>query len=236
MDKNKEAVLARIVKLFALAEDQVNTPEGKAAFTKAARLMAQYSISELDLKFAKADSSSDDVAHDEDGLEGLIADDRGQPIIWAMQLAGSVALTFHCKVYTYISKNTIHFIGTDSDIETALYFMVVLHNFIEQKSWELFPNSKHKRLDFGMGAFHTISKRLQQMRIDMDRAVAEHYQGTKDLMILKDSVVKQAYDIVSDRLNLKKIENKSKRKLDQVAFGKGMEEGKKAPMSIGINN
>jgi len=233
MSPEKERMLSKVVKLMAIAIDQAGKPEGVAAGQKAAILMARHSITETELKFANLENGTDSVLHDEDGVE-VLSDSKGRIYEWVVRLASSVSKTFNCKLYVRMNNGTVHFLGSEEDIETAIYFLVVLQNYIEQKSWEKFPTNQDKRKAFAIGAWVTIHQRLEQMKVDMDYEIAKNYSGIKDLVVVKDSLVKQAFDMLFEKNKAKDIKYR-KKSFDKDAFLAGKEEGKKAPMNLGIN-
>lgn len=231
MDEKKQAILNRIVKALALAVDRKDTPEGRNAELVAARLMAQYSITETEVKFAKAESNDSSVFHDEEGVD-LVTQANGKFNYWAMCLCGVIADTFHTKMYH--KRNSVHYIGSEADIETCLYFTVVLQNFVEAKAYENFPKSMAKRYDFWHGAAVSIADKLRAMKKDMEEEIQQNYQGAYALVVVKDALVEKEFNLITKDMKRTKKRAVSKN-MDRDAYMKGIAEGKKASLNLGIS-
>jgi len=230
MDAKKQAMLDKVAKMVNLSIDQKGTPEGDQARAMAVSLMAKYQIEETDLMFANVDTS--EVFQDTDGLE-ILLDERGvKP--WVQFTASVIATTFHCKVYLHSRRGTVHFIGSEADLETASYFMMMIHNHVEARSYEEYPNSYIKRRVFGLGAYDTIERRLSEMRKAMEKATKQAYSGGTDLMVVKDSLVEAEWDKFIAQSKVKKAKKTKITVSDRNAYEKGMAAGKSAPMNKGI--
>jgi hypothetical protein len=198
MEENKEKILDRIAKLLTLAEDQKDKPEGDTARKLASKLMAKYRIAESEVDLSNKNSS--DIVEDGQGWVGL--NDEGGKRQWVADLGGYIAKTFDCKLWMSCWEGTIHFVGTEGDVETCLYFMDVVFGHVERESRKILPKPEQwkKRNIFGQAAVYEISIRLYEMEKNMKQEMKEHYSGGYDLMVVKGDLVTKAYaDIYKER-------------------------------------
>lgn len=108
MDSERKAIIARIKKLFALADNNPNANEALAAALKAQKLIANYDIGQCEL------------SHDEEEpiveIEALVRERA-----WSVALANIVAGNFRCKTFTRVgSREKIPvFLGYEMDSKAA---------------------------------------------------------------------------------------------------------------------
>jgi len=232
MDEKKQAILDRIAKALTLAKDQAGMPEGKAAQEMASKLMAKYRIAESEIDLST--KSSSDIFEDEEGWEGLC--DEGGKRQWVSSLGGSIARAFDCSMWINPSNNTLHFIGTASDLETVLYFMDSVYGHIEREARKMMPRPElwKKRNVFGQAAEYEVSLRLMDMKRQMDDET-KVYSGGYDLMIVKNDLVqKTAKDIFRERGFGKSTSNFVKSN-DSKIINAGRAAGKSAPLNLAIS-
>lgn len=231
MDEKKQAILDRIGKLLLLAKDQSDKPEGMSAQEMASKLMAKYRIAESEIDLSS--KSIDDVFEDEAGWQGL--NDQGGKRQWVCHLASYISDCFDCKHWINPRNNTIHFIGTCSDIETVLYFMDSVYGHIEREARKMMPVADmwKKRNIFGQAAVYEVGIRLQKMKQDMKKET-ETYKGGYDLMIVKSDVVAKKYDEIYKERGFVNVKSSFVQSTNSKVINAGREAGKRAPLNLAI--
>lgn len=135
MTDDKEAIILKIKKLFALARKNPNPHESEAAAAKAQELLLQYNLSEeqLDAFRSKTERITRQYYTGHQTPNGL------QEVRWKIQLADAVAKNNLCKVVHHPYLKKISWIGTEPNIEISKYLYEVLVNdieFLADKLWK----------------------------------------------------------------------------------------------------
>jgi len=134
MTDDKEAIILKIKKLFALARKNPNPHESEAAAAKAQELLLHYNLSEseLDAFRSKAEKITRQYYTGHQSPNGL------QEVRWKIQLADAVARNNLCKVIHHPYQKKISWIGTEPNIEISKYLYEMLVNdieFLAEKLW-----------------------------------------------------------------------------------------------------
>ena len=103
--EDKKAIIEKIKKVLALAENNPSEEEALAAALKAQKMMAQYHIDEKDL--------GQEVQ--ENNIDELVSSVGGKSQKWKISLAVVLAKNFRCKVYLLGSE--VAFFGYEEDIK-----------------------------------------------------------------------------------------------------------------------
>lgn len=227
MDEKKQEVMEKIAKLLTLAEDQSGKPEGESARAFASKLMAKYRIAESEIDLGQ---DGNGIFHDEDGWEGL--NDQGGKRQWVADLAWYLADTFDCRNYISTYRGTVHFIGTEGDIETVLYFMDIVFGHIEKEARKICPKPEQyrKRNVFGQAAVLVIRDRLAELKATMKKEVAE-YSGGYELMVVKGDLVNKTAEDYFGKQGMKNARNTSVNSQDRRLILAGMTAGRTAPLN-----
>ena len=230
MKKDKQEILDKLAKIMLLAENMKGTPEGEAALNRASLLMSKHRIAESEIDL-ETDSLTEDV------VEGYT--DEGGKRQWIIDLASALADTFDCRTFFYSHNMNVHFIGTDSDVETCVYFMEVVMHHIEAKSRIMWPKDRNwkKRNEFGMGAMQIINNRLWDMKERMTEDVKKMDNTDSgvtctDIVISKIDAVTEAFETAHP--NLKQSKRRDNKPTDRKTMMAGREAGKSAPLNKGI--
>lgn len=227
MSNDTTKIMERIKKLMALGLGDPDSPEAKSAMDKAATLMEQYGVSEIDLDkdgHVKVDSM----------VEKFVEVFSKHTEIWEAPLGNKIAKSFDCRMLTIRSawKNdlpTRTFLGAKSDVELATYFYKFIRMQIFRRS-EAEYRLVRDRKAYGYGCTLKVVERLQEMYAKREEIMTA---GTKDLMVVKK-------DDVSRYCN-RKYPHTNKRKGGKItgdynAFNKGKEDGGKIQMSRQVGN
>lgn len=114
---DRDAIIAKIKKCLALAKSS-NEHEAATALRQAQKLMAAYSLTELDVGASDID--------EQDARSGAST----KPVLWECALSGIVAETFGCEVFFAGSENSRpgvwRFVGIAPAPEIAKYAYSVL--------------------------------------------------------------------------------------------------------------
>lgn len=183
MDKSKEEMVQKILKLLSLGNDERNyTPERESAQRKAAQLMAEHSLEFADLKgktkgvFTKIKVTGTD----------------GEQINWEFLLSGAVASIFDCKVvgtsgFANVSQGdwqnvfNMVFMGTKGDLELAVFFFTYLRRNVGRMA-EVRYKGKKDQSTYAFGCVSTLRERME----DLFKRREEFIPSTgKELMVLK---------------------------------------------------
>jgi len=227
MNEKKQAIIEKIQKILIQAKDQENTPEGNTFKKHAALLMAKYRIKETEI-----DLETDNFILDKFEFQN---DRKIQPQ-WVGRVVYTFSNLFDCETVMrkkWDSKE-YEFIGTFSDVETAMYFTEVVCNHIEAECYKEFPQKTYakKREALGNVAASVIWDRAWELKKEMDTSIHEDKNCTA-LVIQKADEIKEA---VADLYPNLRIARRRKTNLpsDQQTWDKGTAVGNSAPMNFAI--
>lgn len=122
MTDDKEAIILKIKKLFALARKNPNQHESEAAAAKAQELLMQYNLSEDELD--KFRSREERIT--QEFYQGHRSDKGVTEVRWKIQLASAVAKNNLCKIIHHPWKKEISWIGTEPNIEISKFLYETL--------------------------------------------------------------------------------------------------------------
>lgn len=103
--ENKKAIIEKIKKVLALAENNPSEQEALAAALKAQKMMAEYHIDEKDLG----------QVVDENNIDEIVSYVGGKTQKWKISLALVLANNFRCRVY--MMGSDVVFMGYEEDIK-----------------------------------------------------------------------------------------------------------------------
>ena len=183
MDKSKEEMVQKILKLLALGNDENNyTPERETAQRKAAQLMAEHSLEFADLKGKTPKGMFTKIN---------IAGTAGEQIDWEFSLSGNVASTFDCKVVGSTDfgssqgdwKNTFNmvFMGTKGDLELAVFFFTYLRRTVGRMA-EVRYKGKRDQATYAFGCVSTLKERMEDLFKKREEFIPS---SGKELIVIK---------------------------------------------------
>jgi hypothetical protein len=222
-EKKKKEMIERIMKLLALGDENKNDNphERENAQRLAAKLMAEFSLSFVDLK---TNSKKEDLfaRFDVEGAEGV-------KVNWEFSLAGSVAKVLDCKVIGSQSQSwKLCFMGTKTDLEVSIFFFKYLRRTVGVMSERRYPQIR-ERNNYAFGMVMTLKDRLEELFAKREEFIPS---DCKDLMVVKNDdlqkYVKQEFPrIKHSHFNIGK---------DAHSYNRGREDGKKVNLSRPISN
>lgn len=227
MEDKKMEIIEKIQKMLLLAKDQDGLPEGDAAKSMAARLMAKYRIQETEIDLETDRFSLDTFSFLKDG-----------PRVpqWVSSIISAFTYTFDCKSVfrTTFEGKEWEIIGTFSDVETVLYFVEVVCHHIEAAGFETFGavNRHKKRQQLGNVAAEVIWQRTMELKTQMDKTIHED-SGCTALVIKKEKEVGDALNELYPNLTSSKRE-KTDFPSDAKTLAAGRKAGETAPMNFAV--
>lgn len=196
MDKSKEEMVQKILKLLALGNDENNyTPEREAAQKKAAQLMAEHSLKFADLKGKSPKGMFTKIK---------VMGTEGEKINWEFSLSGAVARTFDCRVVGITNpesdnqgywqdKFNMVFMGTKGDLELAVFFFTYLRRNVGRMS-EARYNGKRDQATYAFGCVSSLQERMESLFKKKEEFIPS---TGKELMVIKkdelEKFVKQEF-------------------------------------------
>lgn len=127
-----EKIIAKIKKLFALAENNPSEEEAKTAALKAQELLAQYHIEYADVEEIDLDRVEE--------LDEVIVDVPAKK--WKYTLANIVAKNFRCKHFFY-GKQRVVFYGHQTDAKIASETFKYLFNMGNRLGMRLYNEARN---------------------------------------------------------------------------------------------
>ena len=232
MDEKKQAIIAKIEKIMIQANDQEGTPEGNSFRQKAALMMAKHRIieSELDLEMDGGNLIKDQFS--------FLADGEKIPQ-WVGNVMQVFSRIFDVKAirrnFTWESPNRREwdYIGTFSDVETAMYFASVCVNHVDKAGWKKFPAPRNwrKRNQLGNVAARIIVSRAYDLKKDMDVTMHEN-EVCRNLVVCKADMINEA--VAEEYPNLSAKVSRADMPSDKSTIEAGKVAGESAPMNFGI--
>ena len=150
-----EKILGKIQKLLALAAGDPDSPEAKLAAQRAGEIMAKHDIGIEDVD-EFGNMSKDGIIE-----ETVVARNKHHQA-WESMLGNVLCECFDCKKYVSSKIGTRTFVGAKSDVAMLVWFYKYLRLRIAKQAeheWSLQRDQK----EFGLGAVHGLSPRLQDM-------------------------------------------------------------------------
>ena len=243
-ENNKENIISKIMKLIELgnSENNNNPHEREAASKKAAKLMAEYSISFLDLKVGK-NGEENFTTITINGSSTKFVDYEGV-------LADIIAKTFDC---TTINRNCtvdgwhMFFIGDKHDLEIVIYFFKFLRRTLSAMSYRSVTKEtliksnpwnspisdsflRESRRNYCMGIVDTISVRLKDLYTKREEFIPSN---CKSLMVIKKDGLEK---YIKDKYPNLRTQPLKAFTGDRDAYHKGKKDGNKINLSQPIAN
>jgi hypothetical protein len=244
MEENKEAIIAKIMKLMELGNEEKNSNshERDAASKMAAKLMANYSIDFIDLKNHKI--------KDDPFMRIDVEGSSPQRVDYEGALAHCIALAFDCKMINTFRTGRweMAFMGSKHDLEIAVYFFKFLRRTLFTMSYKNITAESLKAADgylgkkitakyledarrnYCFGLVATISERLDDLYKKREEFIPS---DCRDLVIVrKDDLqkyVKECFPII-------KHTRAKDLKGDLNAYRKGVSDGHKVNLSRPLPN
>jgi hypothetical protein len=246
MDAKKEAIIAKIMKLMELGNEEKNSnPHERESATKmAAKLMADYAIDFIDLKNNKIKDTEPFITIKVDGSSE-------QKVDYEASLAFAIAKAFDCKMINEIGFDRawrIIFIGSKHDLDIAVYFFKFLRrtlyamsskNVTKESLKEANPYLgrritekyiENARRNYCFGLVQTISQRLDDLYIKKEEFIPS---DCKDLVLVrKDDLAK----FVKDQFPSLRHVRVAGLTGDMSAYHKGVVDGKNVNLSRPLPN
>lgn len=236
----RDSVLRRIEKLLAIAnDDRANENEAANAAAMAERLMRKFNV-DFSAEIGQRVKSGQDM-----GTEDVIATakDNGTPAervpTWAQWIAVAVAGMHDCGArshYTTTGKGMeacIRFFGYKDDVRVAAWTFDYLVKTVNRLCKEYRKNPRYLtggrmvmnsyRNGMASGILHTIKQVTSQRVAEQQAAVA-----SRALVVIKQQAIEEHFGEIKYR------EQKSKTRVDGVAFHAGRDKGKEVELRHGI--
>ena len=154
--EKKAKLIDKIQKCLSLATSS-NPHEAQLAEDTAARLMADYSISMVEIR--------ENGTPDNTFVKIYVDGSEVSKVRWESTLAGVIAKAFDCRIVnTWGSRRewVLCFLGTNSDVSISIYFFKYLRRTVGTSSERAFT----RRVDvntFAYGMVTTIGERLERL-------------------------------------------------------------------------
>lgn len=227
MNEEKQRIIDKISKILIQAKDQAGTPEGDTFKSNAARLMAKYRIQETEVDLETDSFCLDTFEFENDGSRNPQ---------WVGRIVSIFAHTFDCQTVsrkTYSGKEW-EFIGTFSDVETALYFTEIVCHHIEKEVWKTWSQETYsgKREQTGNVASDVIWYRAYELKDQMDTTIHED-ENCSALVVQKTKEVEDALAELYPKIKTARAK-KIKRPMDIVSIEAGKRAGETAPLNFAI--
>ena len=237
MDAKKEEIIAKIMKLMELGNEEKNSNphEREAATRKAAQLMAEYSLDFADLRNGKPTEDTF-VTMNVDGSDENKVD-------YEAVLAAAIAEAFDCRVINTFRNGPwqIAFCGTKHDLEIAVYFFKFLRrtmyamatkNITKETTSPTYGRSGSRRVDVRMarrnycfGLVQTIHARLRDLYLKREEFIPS---DCKALMVVKNTGLQTYFkNQFPNAVNGRSIRLSG----DHRAYDKGVADGRNVNLS-----
>lgn len=249
--REREAVVAQIAKLLALAENQAATPgEAATAAAAAGRLMAKYAIERhvVDRRREVGDDDGDLV----DEKDPLWSGRRRS--LWREYLAEGIARAHSCR--TLISQGDdvcIVILGYSSDIQVVRYLFTYLEKEIDRLARSALRAGKvcgHRGgFNFRYGASAMVVERLHQMRdeakknfirdrvagsVDRGRAIVEARGVVTRAIMREREKTSEVLQMIARNYNAEKVH--VDREFDPAAYAQGRRAGSQLGLRRGLKS
>lgn len=140
MTMTYDKALDRVKKLLALAEGAGSEAEAANAAEKAAALIAEYQLTEAELRLASGEDKSKEPIVDR-ALDPRIKSKR---VAWESTIAAAVARSYGCRYYWY--GGTVYFFGRESSVQAAIYTTQYLRAEVERLCAEAWLREREAEL------------------------------------------------------------------------------------------
>ena len=171
------SVIEKIKKTLALAENNTNEHESRAAMLHAQRLLAKHGLSMKDVSTADVPSKKDVVEN---------KTEASQKVWWTGRLASIVAENFKCFIYNsfYGRSHSIVFVGIKEDAEIAKTVFQFAKTSVEYYA-KKYVNKKKKELEESSGF------NFKKMSDDEVSDLAYSVLGAQKIIQLKDKYLEE---------------------------------------------
>ncbi len=213
-------ILERIKKLMNLGANNPEEKEAASALKKAAQLAEEFGLSISDI-----DSSTGKVSNVERAIVAMMSKSHNS---WSLPLASFVAKCFDSQVIMSSYNQTLHFIGTPTDVEMTLWFykMIRIKTVMQaKKQYKKISDQK----EYGLGVFVAVAKRMEEMYLKPREEARS--QNTRDLVVVKKDEVDKKVKELFPRLQTKKVSQPSIR--NGAAYANGQKDGEKMSLHTG---
>lgn len=171
-----EKIIAKIKKLFALAENNPSEEEAKVAALKAQELLAQYHIEYADVEEIDLDRVEE--------LDEIIVDVPAKK--WKYTLANIVAKNFRCKHFFY-GKQRVVFYGHQTDAKIASETFKYLFNMGNRLGMRLYNEARN--------AYRNTSNIYNSCVLGFCRGIEQALaEQSRALMVIVPEDVKDGYE------------------------------------------
>jgi len=216
---SNDKLIDRIKKLMMLGLSDPDSPESKSAMEKAAALMEEHNIQDVDITETNTSAKM---------VEMFVPVFSKTTDAWERVLGTSIAKCFDCRMVTMLAGHNLPsraFLGTAIDVELSIYFYKFIRIQIRRRAESAFSLARDQRT-YGYGCTIKVAERLDDMYGKRQEIIAK--SGTTALMLTKTHEVDKFYREKYPKTNA------SKHRLtgSHEAFRSGMADGNK----ISINH
>lgn len=187
---DRDAILARIKKLHAMATSAANVGNAAEAETFATKVQELLTRHKLTMSAVDAAAQADD---DPLGMDPFHIHRRyggsTQPVFWQLQLASAVARAYFCDILVPTSGRAVFFIGRETDRRVAEYvYGVLIHAAFQLAGREYRIATKAGRdthgfmASFKLAFVHTIARRYRE---EADRIVANEHAAGRGVALIR---------------------------------------------------
>lgn len=212
--EKREAMVEKIKKMMALAENNPSEEEAMSAALQAHKLMVKYNIHEEDVTLEEVKDEITSIFSEQKHNAHLMA--------WRKNLGGIVAKAFRCKCY--ISGQDVVFRGYKEDAQLALEVYLMLYKVGDKLGSKAYAEQV-ETLGTGKGAYNSI--------------IVGFLNGVKDgfdeqctaLLVITPKEVEEEWSAFSKDF---KSSKSSLKVMDSKLYSRGYSEGKQAVKSRAI--
>jgi hypothetical protein len=240
MSDNLDAVLRRVQKLLAIAQDERADPnEAAAAAQQAEKIMRKYQLDNADVvrkEFADADNfgSDDCVVIMKRDVKGAGAHKPVKVPAWGQWLAVRVAKYLDCQAtigYNAVKGACITFRGYKSDVQVASWTFDYLVGCVisaVRRFQKAAPRAKAESESYRRGFVMSLLGLIDR-EIAAKAAEQQASSTSRELVVAKAQAVAQHFGET-------KYRDKKVSVRDQNAYGAGRADGAKVQMRQGVRN
>lgn len=204
---NREKIVDRVKKLFALAENNPSQEEAISATLKAQKLMLHYNIHEEDLLEELKEEINSVIAS-----QSLEKSEN-----WRFPLAVTISKSFRCKAYKH--ENQVAFRGYKGDAEIALQTYLYLYKVIIKLTQDFNTKSRNSFIvGFLFGVKDALDKQCRALSVITPEKVENDWKKFTESCKLKpiskpsitnSSTYQEGYEAGMNAVESNKIEEKT---------------------------
>jgi len=181
MNEERQRIIERVQKLFALAEQKDSPEEARLAAMRAQELLQKYDLSLSEVEIKQEGSSLC-------GEQRVTLNGGNRPT-WTRFLHSTVGDGFgvSCLSGRSLSGAVLVFIGVEPDVTIAKQTFQYLYNFI--LSYDLRGKSKKQKNEWCMGFIYAVNERFEEQKKEMSSS-----PHVTSLVLAKEQIAQEYID------------------------------------------